>query len=121
MKLLKGSSVQRQRDCQRWVIGSRETGPVGKGWIAQDHVERRLCFFSKDTGKPLRHFSLWRDTLRSAFGKIHSGCDVDNGREGLTGQGKEVRELFPQTVKCQVKKHRTRQHHIHSAGNTDRN
>lgn len=42
---------------------------------------KKAVLFSKDTGKPLRHFSLWRDTLRSAFGKIHSIVSVDNGRE----------------------------------------
>lgn len=39
---------------------------------------KELAFYSKDSGKPLKHFKIWSDTLRSAFGKIHSACDMDN-------------------------------------------
>lgn len=43
------------------------------------------------------------------------------GERSLTGQGKEVKGAVSTDSEMPSKeKHRTRQHHIHSAGNTDK-
>lgn len=48
---------------------------IGKGQTALDHA-KAFAFYSKDSGKPLKHFKLWGDPVRFAF-----GCDMDKGEE----------------------------------------